>query len=86
MRHRHCNRLSPKCKSQHNTPERLKVRIVTDYRLNANHNIPVTTHLSPRIVTDYRLNANHNSNAVAVFPSLIVPDYRLNANHNKHLC
>ncbi|SMN17228.1 Helicase loader DnaI [uncultured Candidatus Thioglobus sp.] len=37
------------------------LKIVTDYRLNANHNASrVWQHLYS-IVTDYRLNANHNS-------------------------
>ncbi|SSC08579.1 Helicase loader DnaI [bacterium endosymbiont of Bathymodiolus sp. 5 South] len=35
--------------------------IVTDYRLNANHNIELSLFLLSLIVTDYRLNANHNS-------------------------
>ncbi|CAC9653679.1 Helicase loader DnaI [uncultured Gammaproteobacteria bacterium] len=34
--------------------------IVTDYRLNANHNQKNQTKLVFFIVTDYRLNANHN--------------------------
>jgi hypothetical protein len=34
--------------------------IVTDYRLNANHNIHITQVDNDFIVTDYRLNANHN--------------------------
>ncbi|CAC9630144.1 Helicase loader DnaI [uncultured Gammaproteobacteria bacterium] len=34
--------------------------IVTDYRLNANHNRGLTQWPLKKIVTDYRLNANHN--------------------------
>ncbi|CAC9653670.1 Helicase loader DnaI [uncultured Gammaproteobacteria bacterium] len=34
--------------------------IVTDYRLNANHNKMNNIKRTIRIVTDYRLNANHN--------------------------
>ncbi|VVM18745.1 Helicase loader DnaI [uncultured Gammaproteobacteria bacterium] len=34
--------------------------IVTDYRLNANHNIVLMDINLLAIVTDYRLNANHN--------------------------
>ncbi len=34
--------------------------IVTDYRLNANHNKKLFIPLKFVIVTDYRLNANHN--------------------------
>ena len=34
----HCNRLSPKYKSQHIRRYIMRHRIVTDYRLNANHN------------------------------------------------
>ncbi len=34
--------------------------IVTDYRLNANHNWEKIAVLHKGIVTDYRLNANHN--------------------------
>ncbi|SHN93597.1 Helicase loader DnaI [bacterium endosymbiont of Bathymodiolus sp. 5 South] len=35
--------------------------IVTDYRLNANHNAYKGVRRYFKIVTDYRLNANHNS-------------------------
>ncbi|SHN93593.1 Helicase loader DnaI [bacterium endosymbiont of Bathymodiolus sp. 5 South] len=34
--------------------------IVTDYRLNANHNRLGFFNADSKIVTDYRLNANHN--------------------------
>ncbi|SMN17334.1 Helicase loader DnaI [uncultured Candidatus Thioglobus sp.] len=34
--------------------------IVTDYRLNANHNLLDAVKILSSIVTDYRLNANHN--------------------------
>jgi hypothetical protein len=34
--------------------------IVTDYRLNANHNGANNGITQQQIVTDYRLNANHN--------------------------
>ena len=57
----HCNRLSPKRKSQlKNMNLRLKA-IVTDYRLNANHNKDYHLQSVCTIVTDYRLNANHNN-------------------------
>ncbi len=36
------------------------IEIVTDYRLNANHNNKTLKNLEIIIVTDYRLNANHN--------------------------
>ncbi|SSC08577.1 Helicase loader DnaI [bacterium endosymbiont of Bathymodiolus sp. 5 South] len=38
----------------------LEAIIVTDYRLNANHNPFVFLLVTRFIVTDYRLNANHN--------------------------
>ena len=38
----------------------MRHRIVTDYRLNANHNRVMLFDRFPEIVTDYRLNANHN--------------------------
>ncbi|CAC9641343.1 Helicase loader DnaI [uncultured Gammaproteobacteria bacterium] len=38
------------------------VLIVTDYRLNANHNYKTVISPNTNIVTDYRLNANHNDN------------------------
>ncbi|SSC11037.1 Helicase loader DnaI [thiotrophic endosymbiont of Bathymodiolus puteoserpentis (Logatchev)] len=60
--------------------------IVTDYRLNANHNMVSSTHSNYGIVTDYRLNANHNHKSILLSQWLIVTDYRLNANHNKHAC
>ncbi|VVM18744.1 Helicase loader DnaI [uncultured Gammaproteobacteria bacterium] len=53
--------------------------IVTDYRLNANHN-SVFVNPYTIIVTDYRLNANHNCQCSTMLA--IVTDYRLNANHN----
>ena len=56
--------------------------IVTDYRLNANHNTPPESKPEPDIVTDYRLNANHNDGVIEMDTIAIVTDYRLNANHN----
>ncbi|VVH62507.1 Helicase loader DnaI [uncultured Gammaproteobacteria bacterium] len=56
--------------------------IVTDYRLNANHNLIYHKPFSFYIVTDYRLNANHNSGLQDNGTATIVTDYRLNANHN----
>ena len=58
--YRYCNRLSPKCKSQPSRPSLGLGFIVTDYRLNANHNEQHNPHARNLIVTDYRLNANHN--------------------------
>jgi len=37
----------------------LKLLIVTDYRLNANHNALVARSVEVAIVTDYRLNSVH---------------------------
>ncbi len=56
----HCNWLSPKCKSQRSIENNKGYRIVTDYRLNANHNSNTPVFHFSDIVTDYRLNANHN--------------------------
>ncbi len=56
----YCNRLSPKCKSQLKNGIVIIYKIVTDYRLNANHNQTLRHQLRVQIVTDYRLNANHN--------------------------
>ncbi len=77
-----CNRLSPKCKSQRPRPRKNLPHIVTDYRLNANHNRDFSLVIVLWIVTDYRLNANHNFVFVFHFHFPIVTDYRLNANHN----
>ena len=77
-----CNRLSPKCKSQLFPDVPPSNFIVTDYRLNANHNYSVKSLEIQVIVTDYRLNANHNQQISPVDFPKIVTDYRLNANHN----
>ncbi len=58
------------------------VTIVTDYRLNANHNKVSLNKYFAVIVTDYRLNANHNFPVLDDISVGIVTDYRLNANHN----
>jgi hypothetical protein len=42
----------------------LALIIVTDYRLNANHNYLFMDILINFIVTDYRLNANHNLKSI----------------------
>ena len=60
----------------------LNIGIVTDYRLNANHNFTPNRLVWDNIVTDYRLNANHNLIKGIMADQLIVTDYRLNANHN----
>ena len=77
-----CNRLSPKCKSQLIIMMLMMKKIVTDYRLNANHNKILSLFLLQMIVTDYRLNANHNHCKETYNSNIIVTDYRLNANHN----
>ena len=77
-----CNRLSPKRKSQHGGFSYNERLIVTDYRLNANHNLSSSIQLLTVIVTDYRLNANHNLSSSIQLLTVIVTDYRLNANHN----
>ena len=56
-------------------------RIVTDYRLNANHNARNRAKLPDGIVTDYRLNANHNALVARSVEVAIVTDYRLNSVH-----
>ena len=56
----YCNWLSPKCKSQPYSVVDEKGEVVTDYRLNANHNHRLPNKNKAQIVTDYRLNANHN--------------------------
>ncbi len=58
--HSNCNWLSPKCKSQPVSVSLPPKPIVTDYRLNANHNHERPDVMYFCIVTDYRLNANHN--------------------------
>ncbi len=63
-----CNWLSPKCKSQLIKLWRVSSLIVTDYRLNANHNNKELYYDYYSIVTDYRLNANHNLSAVIRVP------------------
>ena len=78
-----CNRLSPKCKSQPLAVTDLIPLIVTDYRLNANHNYSIILYSLFLIVTDYRLNANHNMKRGEKVKTKIVTDYRLNANHNR---
>ncbi len=62
----YCNRLSPKCKSQQAVLVNEHFDIVTDYRLNANHNKNDNNPVFYEIVTDYRLNANHNLEMVDV--------------------
>ena len=66
MNNFNCNRLSPKRKSQLAHPHQQQQEIVTDYRLNANHNEDLDGDRPCEIVTDYRLNANHNSAPVDV--------------------
>ncbi len=83
MKSADCNRLSPKCKSQPAVCLPPPKCIVTDYRLNANHNFGNRQNKISRIVTDYRLNANHNLGLNHTAISKIVTDYRLNANHNQ---
>ena len=76
-----CNRLSPKRKSQQCTNSLHFSGIVTDYRLNANHNKGNTIFKTIIIVTDYRLNANHNKKKMIQAQGIIVTDYRLNSVH-----
>ncbi|SSC08238.1 Helicase loader DnaI [bacterium endosymbiont of Bathymodiolus sp. 5 South] len=45
--------------------------IVTDYRLNANHNVLSLLILVSSIVTDYRLNANHNTQTLHKFLKIL---------------